>query len=394
MFALVILMNSLLRRLRRVTLTTNYMPEIDGLRFVAILAVVVLHLSEDLVDRHGLSVGTRSQWLFNLIEHGTRGVQLFFAISGFILALPFVKGYRSGQSAPSLKKYFRRRLLRLEPPFLLNVMVCAVATWAMTPAMRPFVLPHTLAALTYSNGLIYHYHNPVNVVWWSLEVETQFYLAMPLLATVFLIRSAALRRGLLAVLALTAFLWQSGSPSWVVGSTLLGSIQYFLIGLLLADLSYSADLRLRNRYAWDIAGSLALAAVFLLPSGWPIAAPVLLFLAVAGAMYGRVFRELLSLPWVCAIGGMCYTIYLWHMFIMAFVLKMTVHALLRHNYALGLATQVLVIVPAILFTSVLLFLMVEKPCMEPEWPSMLRQYLAGQLVEESLVEAEGLTEAA
>jgi peptidoglycan/LPS O-acetylase OafA/YrhL len=206
------------------------------------------------------------------------------------------------------------------------------------------------------------------MAWWSLAVEAQFYLLMPLLALVFKIQSPLLRRSLLAASALTSFTWQH-ARTWIITSTILYSIQYFLIGLLLADLFESAPHN-RTQRAWlDVTGLLALGALFLLPSWWRVAAPALLFVVLYSALRGKTFRRALSSPWVAAIGGMCYTIYLWHLFVMAFVLKVTGRLLLQSNFPLSFAIQALLILPTIFVFSVVLFVLVEKPCMETDWPA-------------------------
>ena len=54
-----------------------------------------------------------------------RGVELFFAISGFILGIPFASHYLRGVPRVNLRRYFIRRLTRLEPPYIINLMVLA-----------------------------------------------------------------------------------------------------------------------------------------------------------------------------------------------------------------------------------------------------------------------------
>ena len=73
--------------LRRITSGGKFIPEIDGLRFVAIASVVVSHVQFLLVERSALAPS--ANWVFRAVNHGWRGVDLFFALSGFILALPF-----------------------------------------------------------------------------------------------------------------------------------------------------------------------------------------------------------------------------------------------------------------------------------------------------------------
>src|SRR5439155_2642859 len=71
-------------RFRRITTHNNFIPQIDGLRFVAIASVVLFHIYSALETRSAIPV----PWLENL-DLAKRGVELFFGISGLILVVPF-----------------------------------------------------------------------------------------------------------------------------------------------------------------------------------------------------------------------------------------------------------------------------------------------------------------
>src|SRR5208337_4694349 len=83
----------LLDRVRRVTRDGRWIPEIDGLRFVAIMSVLLYHMFGELENRSGriIPVEPRYSGLFWPISNGNCGVSLFFIISGFVLALPFAR---------------------------------------------------------------------------------------------------------------------------------------------------------------------------------------------------------------------------------------------------------------------------------------------------------------
>src|SRR5712692_5459743 len=98
-------------QLRRITSSGRFVPEIDGLRFVAITSVVLYHLHGFVVSD---AVVPRTQDSFRaIVEHGYRGVNLFYVISGFILGLPFAAHHLKGKPAVSLQSYFLRRVTRL-----------------------------------------------------------------------------------------------------------------------------------------------------------------------------------------------------------------------------------------------------------------------------------------
>ena len=112
-------------RLARETSTGLFIPEVDGLRFVAILSVFVFHLNAYL-QSHSLvryKVDGLSPILCRLLSEGRFGVQLFFVISGLILSLPFAARHLQNKAPVSLKAYFLRRIARIEPPYIINMLL-------------------------------------------------------------------------------------------------------------------------------------------------------------------------------------------------------------------------------------------------------------------------------
>src|ERR1700690_3142069 len=88
----------------RTTTSGQFIPEIDGLRFIAIFSVILFHLSGYVTVKTGRT--EEHDLLADLFSHGNFGVKLFFVISGFVIALPFAKGHLSNDKLPSLKQYF------------------------------------------------------------------------------------------------------------------------------------------------------------------------------------------------------------------------------------------------------------------------------------------------
>jgi peptidoglycan/LPS O-acetylase OafA/YrhL len=163
--------------LRRITTSEGYIPEIDGLRFIAILSVVCSHVPAQIPLE-----ALRKSWIFNPISKGSRGVGLFFVISGFILALPFALNLLRGKPAVSLRRYFLRRVTRLEPPYILTILIRLPLLILVMHKPLHFVLVHGMASLFYVHSLVYGAPSAINPPAWSLEVEIQFYCLAPLLA--------------------------------------------------------------------------------------------------------------------------------------------------------------------------------------------------------------------
>ena len=106
---------------KRIISSGSFIPEIDGLRFIAITSVVLFHWSVFLNEKYvNQSLDTFDySFLKHLLSHGRIGVPLFFTISGFIIAMSFAKFHLGNGNPVSLKQYLLRRLTRLEPPYIL-----------------------------------------------------------------------------------------------------------------------------------------------------------------------------------------------------------------------------------------------------------------------------------
>jgi peptidoglycan/LPS O-acetylase OafA/YrhL len=366
-------------RLSRVTSSGAFIPEVDGLRFLAIAPVVIFHVRNYLVVHPvaAYAVPPEADWVARVTQHGHYGVQLFFIISGFVLALPFAKSYGGGEPV-GLRRYFMRRLTRLEPPYVLVMLGSFVLLLVVRGDAASALWPRLAAGLFYLHGSVYSELNPINLVAWSLEVEVQFYLLMPLFALVFAVRRAALRRalivsaGVVCVALQAAFIEDGERLSW----SLANYLQYFLAGFLLADwyLGWAGGAR-RRRLAWDVASLLGWPALVLVCERPALAraafAPLALLLFCA-AFRGRVTNRLITVRWVTVVGGMCYTIYLIHFQLLsAFEKVCGGGASLTRHFSLNLLLHVALFTPVLLASGAAFFLLVEKPCMRHDWPQRL-----------------------
>jgi peptidoglycan/LPS O-acetylase OafA/YrhL len=366
------------QKLRRITTTGNYIPEIDGLRFVAILSVVLFHVSGQIPLR-----GAHSNWFWYVISNGRRGVELFFIISGFILAFPFASHVLLAKKAVSLRSYFFRRVTRLEPPYILAILVRLPLLLVVMHKPLHFVLIRGLASLFYLHSLIFGTMSAVNPPAWSLEVEIQFYCLAPFFAwTYFGLQPKWLRRGLgLGFLVLAGVLQRMFIPDLVDGRlslSILNYVQYFVAGFLLCDLYLVDWENISAHWAWDILSTILWGWIFL-ASGWsvhfflPFAALLTYLAAFKGTLYRAFFRH----PVVSVVGGMCYSIYLTHNLTITGVADL-LHPWLDSAQGGGTSKAVLayaVSLPAVLVIGLLLYVSVERPCMDKEWPAKLLQRL-------------------
>jgi len=363
---------------RRITSSGKFIPEIDGLRFIAIVSVYFYHLAGDVL-RHSTAGEVRAlggHWFFLVTQILNIGVPMFFVISGFILGLPFALARsRAGRPVP-LGKYFLRRLTRLEPPYLLCLLLFFVLKIVAARGSAGMLLPHLLASCFYVHNLAYGVPSAINFVAWSLEIEIQFYILAPLLALLFAVSNAALRRSLLlgslfAATGLSGLV--SGNPQAQL--SLLGYAQYFMAGFLLVELHLSGALRRQGSWLWDLValgawpGLLALLVDGGMAAQW--ASPWLILLLYVAAFRGRYVHGFVANAWIATIGGMCYSIYLVHNYVIAAMGALTGHILPAGPFPSRVLLQFILITPVVLVISGLYFRFVERPCMVPDWPQRL-----------------------
>ncbi len=373
-----------LKHLRRRTTSGRFIAEVDGLRFVAIALVVFFHVHDYITTKFRIPAGNRANedWLDRFAATGHYGVHLFFIISGFVLALPFAAHYLGSRPPVKLRAYFIRRLTRLEPPYII-AMLGLTAALALTGAARAPLLPHLAASLGYVHNIVYGIPSTINVVAWSLEIEVQFYILAPFLAYVFTIRDRWVRRGVIiagAALVLAVQGWLSPAP-WVPLSV-VGFLQFFLCGFLVADL-YVTDWKGKPSHSlgWDavsLVGWPALAMLWMQDVAYPGTFIALAFVLFCAAFRGTITSRALGTPFVATIGGMCYSIYLLHFPLISIIG--------RHTLAIGsgsaqwvhLLIQTAIIVPPVMLVCGAYFALIERPCMERDWPQRLAARLRGR----------------
>lgn len=359
--------------LRRITSSGRFIPEIDGLRFAAIASVVVYHFY-GFVPLDGIVPG-HHEWVRAVAAHGYRGVNLFYVISGFILGLPFAMHHLKSAPKVSLSAYFLRRLTRLEPPYILNLLICTALLILVSGETVRSLLPHLALSMVYLHNLWFGSQSTINPVAWTLEVEVQFYCLAPLIAMCFRIRSRKRRRAMLLSAIVLAeagqmLFWKADGR---VTLTILYAIQFFLTGMLLADI-YVLDWKESptSHWTWDLVSLLCWPVVFLPPDFalWPLL-PFLMAAAFTGAFRGIVFGRIFRASAITATGGMCYTVYLFHYQLIPAIVRFARPVASGRSFDLRFASLFLVYIPALLAVSMCYFRFVERPCMAKDWPQRL-----------------------
>ncbi len=372
------------RALSRRTSGRQLIPEIDGLRSVAIVSVLLFHAAWTFRDNLSLKVGQIGGAFGSVLDQilftGSYGVPVFFVISGFILALPFAESKNGGKPV-SLGKYLMRRVTRLEPPFFAAVLVAFAVIVVQTGSLEK--LPNLLATLGYVHSLVYGEKSAVLPVAWSLEVEVQFYLLMPLLAFVYLIRNTLARRGLL-IAGILGFSIVFGREVPIWGRTVVHQMGYFLAGMLLADLYRTRAFGLgaepdasatRGRLlVWDVVAAASLGATFAV-KGFGLApaqtAPWLILVGFIAVFRGWLVRRFFRWTPVVILGGMCYSIYLWHFFVMRAAWPAWERIASPQPNTADFVLFVVVASLGTLAVSTIMFVLIERPTMDAQWPRKL-----------------------
>jgi peptidoglycan/LPS O-acetylase OafA/YrhL len=298
---------------------------------------------------------------------GGYGVALFFMISGFILSLPFARYYftlNGTQQPVSLKRYYARRLTRLEPPYIIALIVFFIAyVFVLQQYSFNGLLPHFFASLIYSHTLIYGEFPWVLPVAWSLEVEVQFYLLAPLLCIVYKIRSRHIRWSIFLVVICASGIFNYHS----VHPNIIKFICLFACGMLLTDLYCNRTKFISSaRFCFAI-GAVAFVAIWFIPAitnftGY-VAKVFLLVVLFYIVLTNDRMKNIFSNRYIAIIGGMCYSIYLLHFGILSLLGKLLQKTSLNLSNAAYIPLYFLLFIIAILSISGTYFLLIEKPFM-------------------------------
>ncbi len=380
------LFKTLPNSLARVTSGGKVIREVDGLRFVAIFPVVIQHLSERLERNtiQSFEPGSEFDVTTYLTNRGFIGVYIFFVISGFILGMPFAAYYLKGERKVSIKSYFIRRITRLEPPYIIVMLLVTISLVVMGYYSWREILPHFGASIFYMHSLIFHSWSYINPPVWTLEIEVQFYILAPFLALLlFSIKQKVVRRiGLVSFILILMVLQQYFKiPHQYTILTILAHIHFFLIGFVLVDIyltEWSGGITKKPVY--NYISILSFAAAIGLWS-WDhflinrILFSLALFLLVYSVFRSTWVNRFITFPWITAIGGMCYTIYLIHLPVIELFIRFSKNIHLTNYFTINFLIQLIILIPILLTLSIIFFLLIEKPCMHKDWPQRLKKYI-------------------
>ena len=293
----------------------TYRPDIDGLRAIAVLTVVIFHAFPA------------------LMPGGFVGVDIFFVISGYLISSIIFKSLKNNHF--SFSDFYLRRARRILPPLIFMIAITLAIGWSvLLPAEYAELGKHALAGLGFVANIVLWletgYFDKATELkprlhLWSLVVEEQFYILWPLILV------TAWRMGLNLIMVTTVLILMSFGLNIAVTPS-DPSTAYFLLhtrawellsGAALAWLSQqNFSLGLRDRRTRDVASLAGLALLLvalvvvnkgsLFPGWWallPIAGSTLL---IASGPDAFINRRVLSNRLLVFIGLISFPLYLWH----------------------------------------------------------------------------------
>jgi len=292
--------------------------------------------------------------------------------------MPFAKFHIAKEKPVSLKKYFLRRLTRLEPPYILimSVLLFGSVYVAKNISLNDGIESY-LSSIIYCHNFIYPRSLPfLNCVAWSLEVEVQFYILAPVMAYVFSIKPSSVRRISLSSIAVLFIIINRFDFNPFQFTSLINYFQYFLAGFLLADLYVSNSTILpKTKYDY-LMGFAFFLIIWPFDIGdfasnfqrfiWEFVQLVSIFFLYYYVLFHKTFR-MLSLKLITNIGGMCYSIYLVHFSL----ISMFGHPLLRFTFSnysfVNITIYSVILILTVMTISSIFFLFIERPCMDKDW---------------------------
>lgn len=298
----------------------GYQADVDGLRGIAVLSVVIFHAFP------------------LLLSGGFVGVDVFFVISGYLITGLILREQNEGRF--SLRNFFARRIRRIFPSLSLVLLFCLVGGWVVLTASEYEQLgKHMAGGAGFMDNLVSwneagYFDNAADTKpllhLWSLGIEEQFYLTWPPLVLYFLKKTKQLQWvfivlisvGFLSTLVLTEFNVVAAfySPLTRFWELLLGGwLAYALMQ------NPERGLRIRRVFSW-LGLLLILVAITIInkddyfPGGWvllPVVGTAFVILGGGAANSWLNSRILSSTPLVW-VGLISYPLYLWHWPLLSF----------------------------------------------------------------------------
>ncbi|GEM_PF-560279 len=170
---IITLLLRVLRWLKPLNNSAQEIQALDGVRAIAALSIVLFHSLLFIVfEATPLSKAMNHAWYYL-----STGVQLFFVLSGFLLFMPYARAMLLGRPLPSILRFYQRRALRILPAYW----VClSILLWLKRDDPRTFLPDNLISHYLLIQDAFPRFNRAINGPFWTLAVEAQFYLLLPL----------------------------------------------------------------------------------------------------------------------------------------------------------------------------------------------------------------------
>ena len=306
----------------------TYRPEIDGLRAIAVVAVILYHAQITILE-------------YQPFKGGFIGVDIFFVISGYLITLIILKELITTGTF-SFRYFYERRIRRIIPALLLVMLVSLPFAWI-------YLLPNSF--IDFSKSILYSLGFSSNFYFWgsgqvygaeggllkpflhtwSLSVEEQFYIFFPI---ILFLTFKYFKKYIIHILIL-GFLISLGLADW--GSRNYPSINFYvlptrawelLVGSILAYFEITLGYRSKQKTLNLILPSLGLFLIgysilffndkMFHPSFYTLSPVIGVCLIIWFSNKNELITKILSTQIFVGIGLISYSLYLWHYPIFAF----------------------------------------------------------------------------
>jgi len=294
---------------------SSYRPDIDGLRALAVIGVLIYHLDE------------------RLLPGGFVGVDVFFVISGFLISSIIARDLQLGTF--SIAQFYDRRIRRIVPALVAMICTVLAASWFILLPLDMEALGKSVRYVVPAMSNIHFlrttedYFRCTNDQFpllhtWSLGVEEQFYLVFPLLlGALYRWRTSSWSR---VAPIMILFIASLAASAWVVPNHPMKTfflLPYraweMLLGALVSLMTLPVPRERANHILGTIGLGMIVASMAFFSSDTPFPGPSALIPCVGAALllwtgqHGTALtcRMLSIKPWVF-LGLISYSVYLWH----------------------------------------------------------------------------------
>jgi len=340
----------------------TYRKEIDGLRAVAVIAVIINHFNQD------------------LLPGGFLGVDIFFVISGYVITKSLQR-QKSSNLRQLLAGFYERRIKRLFPALAICLLITSLAVAVVNP--QPLQSLRTALTATIGASNIYLIKNSTNYFaqsaelnpflhTWSLAVEEQFYLVYPILFWIFTRQQKPEKS--LGYLPLILCILSGLSLAGAVGmQTKSPDTAYFSMPFRFWEMAAGCLLcsniftKLTTKLETNFSRILCYASVILLFILFTISKTYIIPTTISTVIFTSIFivtgesknllTQFLCHKWSVYIGALSYSLYLWHWPILSI-----------GRWTVGVSNNTVIpLTLAIILTAVISYHCIEQPLRQKKW---------------------------